>query len=134
MAQQLLTDLEAMTSLREAKQLFADLSLQFPNSAIMWLANPLPAFPKFDEDIGILPARLGLRPKRERYVLIWVRVINCLIPRFADSGGDEYWSPGGTTAPIDDCPKHCSGFDESVAQPLSLSAIYMPVIRFNRTV
>jgi hypothetical protein len=133
-AQELLTELESQVTLLEAMRVYAGLELQKTGSPLMWLANPSTATPAHDHDLGLLPARLGLKPAPARHVLFQVTAPECLTARFADSGGDEYWLPGGSTAPIEECPTDHSGLEECVVKPLTLSALRAPMVRFDRTI
>ena len=133
-AQELLTELASKLSLAEARRVYAGLGLQRSNSPLIWLADPVSAAPPHDDNLGLLPARLGIRPGHDRYLLFKIAATECRTARFADSGGYEYWLPGGSTAPIEDCPPGYSGLEECVALPLTLWAIRSPVVRFVRAV
>ena len=132
-AQQLMTDLLANPTFAAAKHAHGALPLH-QHGTPMWLADPDSTAIHPDTNIALLPARLGLAPRRARYVLVVVTPPACCSPKFADSGAYPYWRPGGKTLPIDQCPRECDGMAESVSDGVSIRHMRRPAIRYQRAV
>lgn len=103
----------------------------------MWFAVPGDGENLMDDQIHLLPARLGLAPVGNfpvPYVTFPMLIKECRVPRFADSSGYPYWRPGGKTMPISQCAPVLGGFTEVVADNVTTIAIQNAAISYNRTV
>jgi len=132
-AQQLMDDLTANPTYAGAKLYHGALPLH-EHASPMWLVDPDSAKPLADAALELLPARLGIAPRRTRYVLLALSARTCHSPRFADSGAYPYWRPGGKTFPIEQCPKGYEGFDEVVSDGITISNLRRPLRRYQRTI
>lgn len=103
----------------------------------MWFAISEAGVKSIEDQIHLLPARLGLAPVEKfpiQYVLFSMLVKDCHVPRFADSSGYPYWRPGGKTMPISQCSSEMEGFTEVVADKVTTFAIQSVAISYTRTV
>lgn len=133
-AQSLISNIFSDSGLTVAKSNHRSLLLHLYGQPI-WLADPVSGNPNADNDITLLPARLGLNPHPTRYVLLKLHVDARFTPRFADSGAYPYWRPGGKTNPIEQCPSaYNDGFDETIGDGVTVSALVAPIIRYERTI
>lgn len=103
-----------------------------------WIADITEADPTPHNGLDSYPGRAGLAPdniKHLEYVLVKLRPKKKIFkPRFADSGGYVHWRPGGKTKPIAECEEGHSGFDEFIADELSVGDIVSAPIHFRRSV
>ncbi len=97
-----------------------------------WVADPASGTPPAESALPFYPARTGLDPRRDEYVLIYVECTSGHAPRFADSRGNPNWRPGGRTKPIDGCPSGMSGFGEAVVDGVNLGSLSRPIVVFDR--
>lgn len=135
-ASELLAELSSTSSFVSGKSSMPELPLH-RHGTPMWLAVPESEVALSDDDLSLLPARLGLDPTESvqaRYIFIEVSAEECFVPRFADSGAYPYWKPGGKTAPIETCPAGLTGFTEVVGNGLTLSNLSSPFRQYLRKI
>lgn len=133
-AEQMLRDCCSASGLAATKSAHDDLPIHQHGWAMWWAVRDgsLTA-----STLPLLPARLGLAPTPDlpiKYLLMPVAGAVANLPRFADSGGDPYWLPGGRTRPIEQCPAGFDGLDEFLVDRVAVRSLRQPFVAYIRTI